>query len=332
MERKMAKRSNHLCLILLGAVLPGVPLHAQDSPSPPRSQEQGAPARFRSQVDEVVLYVSVYDKEGLLVSDLNKEDFRVYEDRVLQEVEYFGLDDVPTTIGLVMDKSGSMRPNVDKVNQAAELFLSLAHPENQLFLITFDEEVELEEDFTRDVEDIRDALENLLVGGGTALYDAIHLAVDQAREGEEPKRVLLVFTDGEDKDSYYSAEELLDKIQEAEVQVYLVAFLDEELDDDSGFFGVFKSAREKVVNTMTRIAEDTGGKAFFPEKVGELDRIFRTIAFELRNQYRLAYVSSNTKADGQWRPLKVEVATAKERGLRVRARKGYFARNASSSN
>ncbi len=295
--------------------------------APPAFAQQSdkGPARFRADVNEVILYASVYDESGTLVSDLKQEDFEVYENKVLQEVHYFGLEDVPTTVGLVMDKSGSMRPNQGKVNKATELFLSLAHPENQLFLLAFDDEAELEEDFTRDVEDIRDALENLLVGGGTALYDAIYLSTEHAREGDERKRVLLVFTDGEDKDSYYTAEELLEYVREADIQIFLVAFLDEDLDDDSGFFGVFKSEREKVVKTLTRIAEDTGGKAFFPEAVGELDLVFRTIAFELRNQYRLAYVSSDDTRDGQWRPLDVKVRGARERGLKVRARKGYYA-------
>lgn len=305
---------------------------AQDPQDAPPAGGQEGPARFRATVDEVVLYASVYDKDGNLVVDLKKEEFTVYEDRVRQQIEHFDLADAPTTIGVVMDKSGSMRPHVDKVNQATELFISLTNPENELFLIAFDDEAELEENFTRDVEDIRDALDNLLIGGGTALYDAIYLASDHAREGSERKRVLLVFTDGEDKDSYYTDEELLEKIREADIQIYLVAFLDEDLDDDTGFFGVFKSEREKVVKTMTRIAEDTGGKAFFPEEVRELDEIFRTIAYELRHQYRIAYVSSNTAADGKWRDLKVEVDNARERGLKIRARKGYYAPAPPSSN
>ncbi|MFQ5740525.1 MAG: VWA domain-containing protein [Acidobacteriota bacterium] len=293
--------------------------------TPGQVDEPGA-ARFKSEVDQVVLYASVYNKKDQLVSSLTKDDFQVYEDRLLQKVTYFGLDDIPSTIGIVMDKSGSMRSKMDLVNQATQLFLSLNNPGNELFLITFDDEVILEEPFTRDIEDIRDALDNIIVSGGTALYDAIYLAVDQVREGHEPKKAIMVFTDGEDKDSYYNHDELLDKVREADAQVYIVAFLDPDLSDEGGFFGIFKSERDKVVKNIRTVAEYTGGKAFFPEKIGELSGIFQTIAHELRNQYRLAYVSSNPARDGKWREVRVVVNQAKEKGLKVRAKKGYYAK------
>lgn len=311
-------------LTISGSLSPA--LQEAEQAHPPDEKQQEGPARFRADVDQVVLYAAVYDMESQLVSSLQKEDFQVYEDRVLQTISYFGLDDVPSSIGIVMDKSGSMRGKVEMVNEATELFLSLANPENELFLVAFDDEVSLEETFTRDIEDIRDALFNIIVNGGTALYDAIYLAVDKAREGSEPKKAVIVFTDGEDKDSYYSPEELLDKVRESDVQIYIVAFLDEDLSDEGGFFGVFKSEREKVVKTTNQIAEFTGGKAFFPEKISDLNDVFRTIAFELRNQYRLAYVSTNPTKNGSWRDIDVTVQNARERGLRVRARKGYYAR------
>jgi Ca-activated chloride channel family protein len=293
---------------------------AQDS-EPDKAKR---PAQFKAEVDQVVLYASVYDAESVLVSDLKKEEFSVYENKVMQQITFFGLEDVPSSIGIVMDKSGSMRGKVDMVNQATDLFLDLTNPENELFLVSFDDEVELEEGFTRDAEDIRDGLFNLIVSGGTALYDAIFLAVDQAREGSEPKKAVVVFTDGQDKDSYYAHEELLDKVRESDVQVYIVAFLDKDLDDEGGFFGVFKSQREKVVKILTTTADYTGGKAFFPEAIDDLNEIFKTIAYELRNQYRLAYVSNNPARDGKWREVQVEVLDARARGLRVRSKKGYF--------
>lgn len=289
-------------------------------------QDQKRPARFTSKVDQVVLYASVYDQTGELVSDLKKEDFTVFEDRVEQEITNFGLEDLPSTIGIVMDKSGSMRGKWDLVTEATELFLNLSNPENQMFLVAFDDEVSLEEPLTRDVADIRDSMDNIIVSGGTALYDSIYLAVDQAREGDEVKKAIVVFTDGEDKDSYYTEREILDKVQESEVQIYIVAFLDQDLDDQSGFFGVFKSDREKITKTISDIAEVTGGKAFFPEKIEELSGVFKTIATELRNQYRLAYVSSNPERDNKFRRIRVQVADAKSRGLKVRAKKGYYAR------
>ncbi len=287
---------------------------------------QKSTAKFSAKVEQVVVYAAVYDNQGDLVPDLGQDEFSIFENRIEQQVTYFGLVDAPSTIGIVLDKSGSMRAKIDLVNQATELFLSLSNPHNELFLVAFDSEASLEESFTRDVADIRDGLDNIVVSGSTALYDAICLAVEQAQEGSEPKRVLLVFTDGEDKDSYYSSQETIEKVREADVQIYLVAFLDEDLDDQSGFFGVFKSDREKISEVMTQVAEDTGGKAFFPEEIEQLRDIFKNIAYELRNQYHLAYASNLPPSDGDWRSIRVRVENAKERGLKVRAKKGYFAK------
>ncbi len=284
--------------------------------------------QFSAKVEQVVLYAAVYDAQGQLVSTVPRDDFRIYEDQIEQEITYFGLDDIPSSIGIVMDKSGSMRGKFTLVNEAAELFLKTTNPANEFFLMAFDDEVELEEPFTNDVEDIRDGLFNLIVSGGTALYDAIYLAVDEVQEGKEPKKALVVFTDGEDKDSYYTDQELLEKVREADVQIFVVAFLDEDLSEETGFFGIFKSEREKVEKVVTSIAEETGGKAFFPEKLDELDDVFKAIAYDLRNQYRIAYVSTNPDLDGKWRRIKVEVEGARQKGLRVRAKKGYYAKAA----
>ena len=284
-------------------------------------------ARFKADVDQVVVYAAVYDGTGQLVSSLTKEDFEVYENKIVQEVTYFGLDDVPSTVGIVMDSSGSMRGKKDFVDEATDLFLERTNPANELFLLAFNNEIEIAEDFTRDMEDIRDALFNVIVNGGTALYDAIYLAVEHAAEGSEPKKVVIVFTDGEDKDSYYELEELLEKVEESDVQIFLVAFLDQDLPDDGGFFGMFKSPKEKVARAMASIAEATGGRALFPQKKKDVEKAFRMIASELRNQYRLAYVSNIIQEEDEegWRSVQVRLLNAKERGLRVRARKGYHA-------
>ena len=282
--------------------------------------------KFRAKVDQVVLHTAVYDKNIQPVSGLHREHFQVFENGVEQKLTYFGQEDVPTTLGLVMDTSGSMRNKMYLVNRAAKLFVEMSHPENELFLINFTDEVQLEENFTTDMEDIQDSLDNLGIGGGTALYDAIFLGVEKAREGVEPKKVLVTFTDGEDKDSYYRYEEVLEKIRESEVQVHIVAFLDPDLDPMRPFFGIFKSQREKVQKKINKLAEYTGGTAFFPEELSELKGVFETIAHELRKQYRLAYVSTNPAQDGKWREIDVLVEGAKEKEWKVRSKKGYFAR------
>jgi len=289
----------------------------------PKAPRQRPP--FRAEVDQVVVYAAVFDKANQLVTGLTQNDFSVLEDKAPQQITYFGADDLPSTVGIVVDCSGSMRSKIDTVIDAIKLFLSLNNPENELFLIRFNDKVELEEGFTKDQEDIRDALDNLIVSGGTALYDAVTLALDEAREGSEPRKAVIVFTDGEDKDSYYKHEELLSKVEESDVQVHIVAFLDAELSSDGGFFGVFKSEREKITKVISAISESSGGKVIFPEAVDQLKPAFESIAHDLRNQYRLAYVSSNAARDGSWRRVDVEVKDAKQRGLRVRAKKGYKA-------
>lgn len=287
------------------------------------SYGQGTP-RFRAEVDQVVVYASVHGDDDQLVSGLKEEEFSLFEDRLEQQLTGFAQTDIPSSIGIVLDSSGSMRNKMGMVEEAIDLFLDLNNPENELFFVRFDDEVELEEDFTQEVDDIRDAIGNVVVKGGTALYDAIYLAVDKAQDGNEPKKVLVVFTDGEDKDSYYTSEELMDKVQEADTQIFIVAFLDKQLKKSRGFFGVFKSKKEKVENEISQIAEITGAKAYFPDNINELNGIFESIAQELKNQYRLTYISSNRSRDGVWRRIDVKVKDAKEKGFKVRARKGYY--------
>lgn len=279
---------------------------------------------FRAEVNQVIVYTSVYDSNSQLVSGLAKEDFLVYEDKVEQEIVSFSQTDIPSSIGIVLDSSGSMRNKIGKVEQALDLFLSFDNSQNELFLIRFDDEVELEEDFTRDVEDIRYAISNVIVKGGTALYDAIHLSAEKVEEGNEPRKILLVFTDGEDKDSYYELEELIDKVEETDCIIFIVAFLDEELSEDKGFFGIFKSKKQEVRDKIASITDSTGGKAFFPREIGELGPIFQQIGVELKNQYRISYIPTNNAKDGAWRRIDVRIKNAEARGLKVRAKKGYF--------
>jgi len=289
----------------------------------PGSRSRGP--QFRADVDQGVVYAAVCDKAGQLGTDLAKEDFSVLEDKKPQNVSYFGLEDLPSSIGIVIDRSGSMRNKMDQVTEAVQMFLNEMNTENELFLVIFNDQAELEEPFTKDPEDIRDALDNVIVSGGTALYDAIFLALDEVREGSEPRKAILVFTDGEDKDSYYKLEELVQKAQESDVQIHVIAFLDSDLSSDGGFFGIFKSEREKITRGITDIAENSGGKAIFPEKIDDLKAAFTSIAHDLRSQYRLGYVSSNPNRDGSWRRVDVQVTGAKEKGLKVRAKKGYMA-------
>ena len=211
------------------------------------------------------------------------------------------------------------------VHQAIKLFLSLSHSQNEHYLVMFDREIHLEEDFTRDADDIREMLDNTVVGGGTAMYDAIWLALDKADSGSEAKKVVTVFTDGEDRNSYYQHEELLDKLLTTNVQLYVVAFLDRTLNQNRGFFGVFKSPYEKIRAKVNSIADVSGAKVYFPEKIQELNTVFMKIASELRNQYRIAYITHNPLKNGGWRTIDVHLKDQEIRKLTVETKKGYFA-------
>ena len=298
------------------------------SPQQPRESRKGY--TIGVSVDQVVVHTTVLDKSGHFISGLKKEDFRVYEDGIGQTINLFSQEDVPVSLGIVLDTSGSMRNKIDNVNKAALAFIKASNPQDEVFLIGFNDQVELLEDYTSDLEEIADALDNIIVSGGTALWDAIHLAVEKAQKGIKPKKAVIVITDGEDRDSYYKLEEMIAKVQESDVQIYSVGFLNAV--PEKGLFGHWsKSVPEKAHDALQLISEDTGAKAFFPQKVADIGQIVSEVAYELRNQYSIGYVSTNTARDGAYRRVKVELDPAKAPGRLVRYRRGYTASKASTS-
>ena len=275
-------------------------------------------------VDLVVMHTSVYDKDNHFVSGLEKQNFKVFEDGVEQNIISFSQEDVPLSMGILLDLSGSMRNKIDQVTKAALAFIRASNPQDQVFLIGFNEEVELLQDYTSDIDEVSDALDNIVVTGGTALYDAIYLGVQKAHSGVRPKKAIVVITDGEDRDSYYKLDELIAKVQESDVQVFCVGFLNPV--PDKGLFGHWsKSIPEKAHDALQRIAEETGGKAFFPQKIVEINHIVGEIAHDLRNQYSIGYISSNTARDGTYRRVKITLDKEKSADIHVRYRRGYFA-------
>ena len=291
-------------------------------PQLPDDRQKGYQIGVR--VDLVVIHTTVLDKNSHFVGGLKKENFSVYEDGIAQTITAFSQEDVPVSLGIVLDTSGSMRTKIENVNKAALAFIKASNPDDEVFLIGFSEEVELLEDYTNDLEAITDSLDNIIVSGGTALYDAIHLAVGKAQKGIKPKKAIVVISDGEDRDSYYKLEEMIEKVQESDVQVYTVGFLNAV--PDKGLFGRWsKSVPEKAHDALQRISEETGAKAFFPQRVTEMNTIVAQIAYELRNQYSIGYISTNATRDGSYRRLRVQLDTAKAQGLHVRHRRGYQA-------
>lgn len=280
---------------------------------------------FGVNVDLVVIHTSVYDKNGHFVSGLKQENFKLFEDGVEQKITSFSQEDVPVSMGILVDLSGSMRTKVDQVTKAALAFIRASNPQDRVFLIGFNDQVELLQDYTSDIDEISDALENTVVTGGTALYDAIYLGVQKAHEGTEPKKAIVVITDGEDRDSYYKLEEMVAKVQESDVQVYSIGFLNAA--PEKGLFGHWsKSVPEKAHDALQQISEDTGAKAFFPKSIAEIGGIVDEIAHELRRQYSIAFASSNATRDGSFRRVKVSLEPSSISSTNhIRYRRGYYA-------
>ena len=289
------------------------------------SESDGLPEfRIGVKVDLVMLYASVVDKNNHFVSGLEQNRFRVIEDGVEQKVESFTREEVPVSMGIVLDLSGSMRGKIEQVNRAALAFLKAANPGDEFFLIGFNDDVELLQDYTNDVDEVGDALENIVVAGKTHLYDAVYLGVEKAQAGVKSKKALVVITDGNDDTSYYSLKELIAKIQEADVQVFCVGFLD-DLPNKGIFRRWSNSEAKKYHDALLSISEETGGNAFFPQDASEIRGVVDEIARDLRGQYSIGYFSSNPARDGTFRTVKIELTDKKTGDMKIRHRRGYFA-------
>ena len=280
---------------------------------------------FRVGVDVnlVMFYASVVDRNNRFVSGLDQNGFRVLEDGVEQKIESFAREDVPVSMGIVLDLSGSMRGKTSQVNRAALAFLQAGNPGDEFFLIGFNDRVELLQDYTGDIDEISDALENIVVAGSTHLYDAIYLGVEKARAGSRSKKALVVITDGADNTSYYSLKELITEIRASDVQVFCIGLMDDF--PRGGIFGRWRNSEAKTYHdALVSISEESGGRAFFPREVSEIHGIVEEIARDLREQYSIGYFSSNKARDGAFRTVRIEL-TGKSDGMTIRHRGGYFA-------
>lgn len=337
-------------LIMLALLIPRVSSGAQDPPQPPQpkkeqqnpkdakdkkgAQRQGAQAddqqldkegTIKLDTDLVLLDVSVVDITNNPVFDLKKEDFAVYEDKIQQTIEAVSREEVPLSFGMVIDTSGSMRSKLQIVSDSALDLVKQMRQDDEAFLAQFKAEPELVQDFTTDRRELEDAIGELFTSGGTSLLDAIIATADYAQEkGKRRRKALIVITDGLEKNSSVKEKEVMDALKEDEVQVYLVGFIDEE-DSEKSYFG--KSPAKKAKDLLTRLADDSGGRAFFPRDVSEMPAIAAQIAKELRTQYVVSYYPTNDKRDGTFRSLKVNVSPKGNRKLIARTRQGYYARN-----
>src|SRR5262249_1101790 len=287
----------------LGVLISSFVLLAQDRSQP---QKQGKDDYTLSiEALEVQLPISVVDKEGRPLDGLKQENFQIFEDKVAQTIRTFRHEDIPMSLGLVIDNSGSMRNKRERVNSSALAFVRESNPEDETLIINFDDSAYLEQEFTSSIGDLIDALENIDARGETALYDALYLAADKVtKEGKKDKKALLLITDGEDNASKYGINKVIEALRQAKVPLYAIGLLEE--DDHS--CGLFKNPpSKKAKDDLIKFADITGGQAYFPKNLDEVEELVKHIAHDLRNHYTVSYTPTNANLDGSWREISVKI-------------------------
>src|SRR5437660_208696 len=264
------------------------------------AQQKEGPAIFTSDTRLVVCHTTVVDKTGHLVTTLPKEAFTVLEDGKPQEIKVFRREDIPVSLGLVIDNSGSMREKRAKVEAANLALVRDSNPDDEAFVVNFNDEAFLDlphnKDFTSDIKELEEALTRVDSRGGTAMRDAIRMSIDHLKEkAHKDKKALVVVTDGNDNSSAISLENLVKAAQQSDVLVYGIGLLGEEE----------RREAQRAQRALKSLAEATGGEAFFPKELSEVDKIAHQVARDIRNQYTIAYSPSNTAMDGTYRKIEI---------------------------
>ena len=303
------------CLVLAMLFLIGLVGHA--SPQAPASiggQDPG-PFRIAVNVDLVVLRPTVRDRKGSFVSDLHERDFEVYEDGVRQSIRLFKHEDIPVTVGLVVDHSGSMHHKIPDVIAAARTFARSSNPEDEMFVVNFNEKVTMglpgAMTFTDSPEELERAISRTPATGQTALYDALAVALDRLQAASREKKVLIVISDGGDNRSTHTLAEVLKMAGQSSALVYTIGIFEEQDPDQNP-------------GVLRHLAQATGGEAYFPEQLDEVVPICERIARDIRHQYTIGYFPTRGSQPGVYRAIRV-VANGTAGKLFVRARSGYIA-------
>jgi Ca-activated chloride channel homolog len=272
-------------------------------------------------VELVQLPISVVDKEGYPVRGLRREHFKIYEDRVMQDIAVFKQEDVPVSVGLVLDSSGSMRDEKDRLRTAALTFVEESNPEDETFIVSFSDRPGLEQDFTSDPRVLGVSLDRMVAHGNTSLYDAVLFAASHMEKGVQDKKALVLVSDGQDNRSRYKLDEVLEELRESKIILYTVGLMTPEMRFLENW--PFKVKARKA---LEKFAQVTGGRAFFPKSIDEVNEICRNIARDLRSQYTIGYKPSNDKLDGSWRKVTVQVSPPRGTSkVRVHTKQGYYA-------
>ena len=275
---------------------------------------QDQDATFRSDTRLVVLHASVVDSKGKLVTNLPKEAFKVTENGQPQQLRVFRREDVPVSLGLIVDNSGSMRNKRQKVEAAALAMVKESNPRDEVMVVNYNDEAYEDVPLTSDVKKMEEGLQRIDARGGTAMYDAVAMTIDRLKQkGKRDKKVIMLITDGNDNASLTKLEQLLRKVSSEDVVIHCIGLLEEEE----------RTAARKAKRAVEAMATATGGLFFFPKDLAEVERISLEVAQDIRNQYVLAYSPTNQTLDGSFRTIKV-TANGPNKPT-VRTRSGYYA-------
>jgi Ca-activated chloride channel family protein len=275
---------------------------------------------FRATVEMVSLNVTVVDGQNRYVTDLDRGDFGVFEDGTKQEITYFNKTSLPIALSLLIDTSASMEQRLPTAQEAAVGFAKRLRPQDLAQIVDFDTRVEVLQDFTADSAALEGAIRSTQAGGSTSLHNAIYISLKELAkikaksEDDVRRRAIVLLSDGEDTSSLVSFEEVLDLAKRSETAIYAIGLQSRES-------GLGKGFREAEF-VLRQLAQETGGRSFFPQKAEELSDIYGVIADELSSQYTLGYAPANQRRDGAWRRLNVQV---NRQGTAARTKRGYFA-------
>jgi Ca-activated chloride channel homolog len=283
--------------------------------SPQQTPDENGTFVIRKDVDEVLLHATVVDDKQHIVKDLDRNAFSVFEDGKPQNIISFRHEDIPVAMGIVIDNSGSMREKRAKVNQAALNLVRSSNPQDEVFVVNFNDEYYLDQDFTNDLLKLKEALEKIDAKGGTALYEAVVASAEHVkRNARLERKVLLVVTDGEDNASRETLEQAVKQLQEENgPSVYAIGILGDE------------EHPKRARRALEIIAQRTGGLAFFPKTLDEVNEISQQVGNDIRNQYTIGYKPTNPRASGGFRAIRVEAKVKGHSKLVVRTKSGYYA-------
>ena len=310
----MIRRATTIAASVAAACLLGIGSAAPQPPDAP-----GQPPSFRAGVDVVSLSVTVTDREGRFVTDLEQSSFLVYEDGVQQEINFFTRSQLPIALALLMDTSASMDEKMATAQEAAIGFAQRLRPEDLAEIVDFDSRVNILQPFTNDLDQLERAIRRTSAGGSTSLYNAIYIALRELakaplRQADLRREAIIVLSDGEDTSSLLDFDEVLELAKRSNTAIFCIGLQSEESRSRTGF--------READFVLRELAQETGGRAFFPERIEELPAIYQQISDELSSQYSVGYISANPLRNGQWRRVIVRVD---REAVSARTKQGYYA-------